>query len=140
MSARKAEKAIRGVRAAVAAERPDLAGGGDAVHHRHLDVEQDQIVSMLAREDERLLAMLDRIDIAAHAPQEGGGQQARRIRILGEEDARPRPVGAFKLSMHYRRRIPVPVLRWLTMMTGKSCVNLCAEPKSVAGWLNGAAN
>ncbi len=30
--------------AAAALHRPDGAGGGDPVHHRHLDVHQDQVV------------------------------------------------------------------------------------------------
>ncbi len=76
-------------RSSLTSQIANIPGGSDAVHHRHLDIQNDDVVGFCEEVAQRLFAVLRRVHIAAHAAQKDGGKDAGGGRVLGQYDARP---------------------------------------------------
>ena len=62
--------------------------GGNAIHHRHLDIEHNDIVVLGAGAEHGILAMFNGIDHTAHAAEKRRGQDSGRAGILRQKHSR----------------------------------------------------
>ena len=77
----------RAARAVLLLPLPDAPHGRKAIHHRHLDVHQDQVVAAAQEFIDRDLAVLSLVEPVTGLAEIGANQQAVIDRIIGEQDS-----------------------------------------------------